>query len=575
MSKGNKFFEILKDSGIFLLLLLAVVCLFTSGLFFFHIEVSRFHLAICILLNIIIFFFLYRKKTDNKIKIISIVLSLIILLLAIFMSKNYLDLSWDGNSYHKDAVGLLKNGWNPVYENYIDTYEKVENRNMDYIGDTVQTTHGFWQTNYPKATWLIGSTIYAVTDDIESAKAYNILILYITFALLAYLFFQWSKKSFLSMVIAGLSALNPILLVQLFTFYIDGFMGNLLILLIFFMFLFVTENTIFKKKELYFIIGALLMLIINTKFTGFGYAGIFCLAYYLFYIFKKIKSKKTKELICPTILFAVITVIAVAVIGFSPYIKNLVDHKQIFYPLQGENKVDIVTYNQPAEFQNKSTLYKSFVSLFSKTSNANASNGITIERKIPFTVDKSELSYLSLCDARIGGFGVWFSGILLISILICFFYLIRIYCKDKQKFLVLILPLVVSIGLILLIGESWWARYIPFIYIFPIYALLFLLIEKRKWKYPMLFAIIVMMLINIGFFIRYNTIVNNKTSLTIMRNIDTLQNQNVIIVDTNNEFLGMMYNFEDHDINFSVSTQSLPGDEPLYKWIKYRYKETK
>ena len=41
------------------------------------------------------------------------------MILTIFASNVY-DLSEDGNTYHKTAIGSLKNGWNPFYE---DNYE--------------------------------------------------------------------------------------------------------------------------------------------------------------------------------------------------------------------------------------------------------------------------------------------------------------------------------------------------------------------------------------------------------------------------------------------------------------------
>lgn len=567
----DKIFICIKNSGLFLILLLLCIFIFTTFFFFFHIEITKYHFPIFLCIASFIFYIFNRKKLNIKQIIFPIFIAIFVLISSIFINQNYLDLSWDGNSYHKDAVGLLKNGWNPIYDDYLDTYKQLNNRNMDYIGDEIQTTHGFWQTNYAKGTWVIAANIYACTGNIESGKAYNFILLYITFALILYILYSKSKNAFLSIICSIVIALNPILLTQLFTFYNDGFMGNLLILIIFFMTLFVKESKIYTKKEIYFCLASFLILIINTKFTGFGYAGIFCFFYYLIYVIRKCKNKQLNVLIKPTGIFIFAVVAAVVIGGFSPYVKNTIEHRQIFYPLQGENKVDIVTYNQHKSFQNKSTIYKAVTSIFGQTTNISYHAKEKIYRKVPFKVYKKELESLKFCDIRISGFGVLFSGILIISVLLCIIYIYKFY-KEKKDWLIVLIPLFVSGILMLTISESWWARYTPYLYFFPIFAILFLLFDKGKLKKGFLMFLLFLLLINTGFFIKYNTVRNYYASITIEQNIKKLnKNKEIVLVDSNNEFLGMMYNFEDKGLNFKVVTKPSKEDKPLYRWIKYRY----
>ena len=103
---------------------------------------------------------------------------------------------------------------------------------MDYIGDKVELTHGFWQTYYAKSTWHIGASFYALTNNIESGKIYNIIGIFITFSLTLYILYKITNKAAISTIIALLLSINPISLVQCFTYYNDGFMGNLLMTLI-------------------------------------------------------------------------------------------------------------------------------------------------------------------------------------------------------------------------------------------------------------------------------------------------------------------------------------------------------
>lgn len=570
----EKIIEILKDSGLFLLLLLGCILLVSSLSLLCNIGITRFHLFLNVILSIILFSFIFRKKKISKV-FISIIIALLVFVLAVVLNKNYIDLSWDGNTYHKDAVGLLKNGWNPIYENYIDAYERIGNRNMDYIGNRVEKTHGFWQSNYAMGTWLIGSNIYSVTNDIETGKAYNLLIIYITFVLMLFVLYKASSNFVLSLVASLITAFNPIILVQSFTYYNDGFMGSLLILLVSLMILFNDDKKIFDDSELYLSICSILMIIINVKFTGFAYAGIFCLFYYLIYVYDKYKNKSLKDIIKPTFIFALTVIVSVLIVGFNPYVKNLTTHHQLFYPLQGKNKVDIVSYNQPIKFANKSTFYKSGVSILSRVTNSSKNSPLPIVKKIPFTVYKSELPFLAACDVRISGFGVLFGGILILSIIICFICLLRLIIKKSKYAVLLGAPLIITTCLMAFISESWWARYTPYLYLFPIIALVLLLFENKYFKYILFSILSILIILNLCYFIKYNTVVNYNNSKKILNDINDLsKNKKVIIVDEKDEFVGMMYNFEDKNIDFIVSTEKSDKDKILYKWIKYRYKDS-
>lgn len=566
--------SILKDSGVFLLMLLGCILVVSGISLLLKISICKYHLFFNIMLSIVLFLVLKRDKKILR-SCICILIGLLVLVFSILINKNYLDISWDGNTYHKDAIGLLKNGWNPIYENYIDAYKKIDNRNMDYIGETIENTHGFWQTHYAKGTWLIGANIYSVTNDIEMGKAYNLLIIYITFVLLLYILYKHGSNFVLSLIIAILAAVNPIILVQTFTYYNDGFLGNLLILLVALMILFNEKKKILSKEELYACICLVLILLINTKFTGFAYAGIFCLAYYLVYLYNKFKTKNLKDAIKPTVIFSITVLTGVVIVGFSPYIINIFNKDQIFYPLMGDNKVDIVTHNQPIKFQNKPTIYKAPISLLSRVVNSSANSPRPIIKKIPFTIYPDEIESLGACDLRISGFGVLFSGILILSVVVCAISLVTLYRKKDKYFVLLGLPLIVVCGLMLFISESWWARYTPYLYMIPIIALVLLTRYKKPIKYFIFGLLSLLMFINIGIFVRYNTIENYKYSKEITSNINKLPKEEIIIVDTVDEFVGVMYNFEDKDINFNVSTKASKQDRALYKWVKYRLKEVK
>ena len=77
----------------------------------------------------------------------------------------------------------------------------------------------------------------------------------------------------------------------------------------------------------------------------------------------------------------------------------------LFYPLFGENKVDIITYNQPYDFKEKGQIEKFIISVFSEGSNIDyrqSIHGEKIKIKIPFTLSKQEIMRYSQLDLRQG-----------------------------------------------------------------------------------------------------------------------------------------------------------------------------
>lgn len=564
--------KILKYSGQYLLFFLVSIIITSSLLMLINIEISKLHFGVSAVVAFLPFFILNKQETLSKM-LISIILSFVVIATSIFANHNYIDLSWDGNTYHKDAVGLMKNGWNPIYDDYIGFYKKLNNRDMEFIGEKIETTHGFWQTYYAKATWHIGATFYIITDDIETGKSYNMIIIYTTFVLALSMLYNIRKKIIPSVIIAALLAFNPISVPQMFTYYNDGLLCNLLLLVIFYMTLFTKESESISRKEIYFMLCSILLFLINIKFTGFGYAGVFCFFYYLVYALKKYKNKEIKELIKPTIIFAATVIVSVCIVGFSPYITNLMDKKPIFYPLMGEDKVDIVSYNQPVQFADKSTVFKFAKSLLSETSNINKASGLKPETKMPFTLEQYELDILYHPDLRIAGFGPLFSGIIIISAIIITIFSLKMLLQKEKNLIYVIIPIFTTCILILFISESWWARYTPYLYIIPIIALVLTMLSNLKIKYIIFAILTIPMIMNMNYFIEYNLKANYEISQQVLQRFDEVKNNNIVLIDTFNEFLGMLYNLEDNNIDYTIQTKNVKNSKEFYKWVKYIEKE--
>ena len=398
--------QIFRNSGIILLFFITNVLIITSLLFFVGVSITAFHAPIAFIITIIETIIVYRKKSGVKEITISILISILIIVLSIILVGNTYDLSWDGNTYHKTAVGSLKNGWNPVYEKVEDfTTDKGNKIDVD-----VEENNKIWINHYPKASWIFAATIYSITNNIESAKIINIVMMYICFSLI-YTYMNKKIHNIWATIVSLLIVINPITVTQIFNYYIDGLLGLCLFIILSSLIAITSiknkkedENNIerkFELKENFIILANIIVIIINLKFTGLVYAAIFC---FLFYIYWLYKANELKEIFVKyTGFYIVVVIISVLIVGYSSYIKNIFDKGHPFYPLFGENKIDIITYNQPYNFKNKNVIKKFVIAMFAEGSNIHDSYGNSKEKpnlKIPFTIQENEIQVYAQPDIR-------------------------------------------------------------------------------------------------------------------------------------------------------------------------------
>ena len=269
----------LKEVGIFLLLVMNTILLGSTLLFFAHVSITPFHLPIFIIISGVLYYF-FRKKSSKKELIQVILISLLIMLVSTGVSALMFDRSSDGNTYHKDAIGVLKEGFNPVYESSSDF---IMNRKDD---SKSLTEYSIWTDHYAKANWIIAANFYSLTGNIESGKAINLISITIAFALIfSTLVDILSKRK--ALVLSIITALNPITASQMFTYYNDQLVCLYLFLAI--LYLIKLDKNI-KDKESWF--GYILTFIIlaNMKFNGLGYLLVFSFLFVCRYLYKVYKK---------------------------------------------------------------------------------------------------------------------------------------------------------------------------------------------------------------------------------------------------------------------------------------------
>lgn len=520
MKKINKYeiFDVIKKSSIFLLALLFFIMTLTSLGFFVKISISKLHLPIIYLITIIAFLIFYKNDNIKK-RIISIILATLVFIVGIVLIGQLYDLTSDGNTYHKLIVGQLKNGWNPVYQDSKD-FGKEEGNAFDVLEDNYNQR---WADHYAKGTEMIAANIYAVTGNIETGKAYTVILMYIVFGLvISYLINEKKKNVILSIIIGLLLVVNPITLVQFNNFYVDAAVMFSIAIIIYGLITITDKNNNINKFEKYLTLMSGIALCINAKFTGVAFAAMFCFAFYVYWLVmahKEGKEEFISKLKEYSIFYVIAVVISIGVIGYTSYIENFVRFGHPLYPLYGDSTVqNIPEKEQPKSLADNNNIEKFIISILCKGENVLPSYPVNQNQpqpKIPFSVSKDEIKNYTIPDIRIGGFGPWFSGIMILVGIATIYLLIKLArAKRWDIFVPYLLILGVMAVLLFAVDGTYWARYVAYFYLVPIMALIGLFFDTNNKKQIIAGAVIaIAMIVNIcmiGYANANNIIVNNK-----------------------------------------------------------------
>ncbi|WP_312114192.1 hypothetical protein [Brevibacillus reuszeri] len=378
-----------------------------------------------------------------------------------YTSANMFDLSFDGQTYHQEAIILLKEGWNPVHDSPLASLSSKPVEQMDH--KEVLTAFHLWINHYAKGPWMLDAVMYKVTNQIETGKVFNSLLLAASFFLsLAAMLTAFPTKKGRACLLSFLAAFNPVVITQATSYYIDGQLGSLILIIC------ALGYLLFREYRGWVLLTfcASLMLLAQIKFTALVYAVLLgCGLLVLFYFYDR--QRKWKSLLG---WLSVSLLITVLIVGFNPYVTNTLSKGHPFYPLSGKGAVDIMTSNSPHNFKEINALQKLGTSLLSKSENIATPNDTSF--KWPFTVTLDELQVFSAPDVRIAGMGPLFGGALIIGCLILLLLLVSDRVKAKPFLIVSALLLLT----VLINPESWWARYVPQLWLIP------LLLATAGWE---------------------------------------------------------------------------------------------
>ncbi|WP_298495852.1 hypothetical protein [uncultured Algibacter sp.] len=459
-----------------------------------------------VILAVIVLFILGKKyEIDKRTVKVSVLLSFFFIVFSLLVSGLFLDLSWDGQWYHQSAIYNLAEGWNPFSEPI-----RKFNRSND-----LSIIH------FPKGSWYMAASIYSTFGFIEAGKALNFIVL-IAASLFFYIVsrkFRLSKRN--SFIVSSLIILNPVVWSEIATYLVDGLLFLYLSIYIAALF-----SVIRKYNFLHLLIGIMAIVgLLNVKFTGIVFLIIFSGFGFMYILLKN------KALIFNYIGFHTLAIVlGLIVFGFNPYVSNLHKRGNPLYPILGskeylsqleQGKDGNEKHETPLNMKGKSLPFRLFYAHFGKPGNAPYDNQDNAELAIPFISSISSWKAYRFHETRIAGFGPFFSGILILSILYLF-YLLRHY---KSKRLLVLIAYSAIISSLLISKHFWWARFAPQIWLIPIIPMLIGLYsfkEKKAFNYGLIFLIMINALIVLFIHIRWEAL----TTLKVKEELLLLKKEN-------------------------------------------------
>ena len=513
-SPEGKVFNICLIYSSSILFFLFFSILVTSIGFSVKIPITSYHFLITVpftLAFVIISCFLFPWRSTLFKTLITLSLLVSSFFLSLDISKHFFDISYDGQGYHQEALIQLNRGWNPFYEQL----RSWEANHMDR-----------WLNTYSKGVWIYEAIIFKVTNDIESAKLFHIWLMIAAFFFTLSFLSRFDKLPFiLIFLISVLVAFNPISIYQSLSFYLDGQLMSLMVILIVILGLIYMES----KHYYYILIVMTIAVLVNVKLTAGIYTLIIMSGYMVILWMKNKLFQLRKVFIFASAAF----IIGFLLLGWNPYITNTIYRGNPLYPALGTDRSDYTVPQFPANFSGKNSVFLLFYSIFSRSDNVRGADKAAY-LKIPFTVSKDELKAFTDTNAKQGGFGPLFGGSILLSFLIILWALVTLWrgvrwpqynknLKERQQggeydetLTTIGMPLfclAVILVTCLINPASSLARFIPQMWLFPIFA--FFLACHSNYKSIRIFGYLIVfallfnnILIGITYY-KYNLAITN------------------------------------------------------------------
>ncbi|MDH6152108.1 MULTISPECIES: hypothetical protein [Paraburkholderia] len=326
---------------------------------------------------------------------------------------------------------------------------------LNGVADTDALGGSFWAAHYPKAFEYFAYTAKVLTSRFNSGKSFTLLLSVPACVALMGLLQSAGISARASLIASVASVYNPVALGQVTSFYVDA--AHYYCWAIFSVhLLFALKRRPYSGVQL----GIALVLLIGSKLTGPAFAAISIAVFFTAEFIGGEKRRfltQNRKVIGELVIWSVV---AVAVIGYSPYVQNIVAGKHIFYPVLGSDKVDIIGGRVSAHFLAMNPLQRIFLSYFSLPLDCRPCENAEPIFVPSYAHLRDAFIALHTAAARFGAFGPFF-GVMFIACIASFFWRRRDGGEIAKVFLL------ATLASVLLHPQSWWARYVPMFYMVP------------------------------------------------------------------------------------------------------------
>lgn len=385
-------------------------------------------------------------------RIASSACALVIVLLSLFLSSCFYDLSWDGQWYHQTAVYQMAHGWNPLRDP------------MRYFSPDLQD----WVRHYAKGPWYVALALFETSGNIETAKAATWMAFAAMFLAVFASALDFGMRRRTAGLIATLVSLNPVVVCELASYLVDGLLAAYLAC-----FVAALCSWIRRPNPLLLVIVLVsAALCINAKLTGLVYIGCSVAAGGLYVLLCR-----RDILLRYVLIHAGAIVLGAAVFGYNPYITNTVHRDNPFYPWSGSaaypgfsdsTKDPNELYETPKNMVGRSRFFRLGFSLFGRPGAQPVCGGYNAQLMRPFGVHWADLQMYRIHGLRIAGFGPFFSGAFLLGLVLLGSVLLR---GSAPRGVILLFAGTI-IASLLISTHTWWARYGPQLWWLPIIAVI-------------------------------------------------------------------------------------------------------
>jgi hypothetical protein len=389
-----------------------------------------------------------REGLCGRIRLWPMGLALGLTALAIAVSLAFYDLSWDGQWYHQVGIYRVEEGWNPLKDP------------MQAFG----RDNTLWVRHYAKGPWYVGAALFATTGHIEAGKFVTWLT--VDAACLAVLAacLDAGMRRARAITVALAVAINPVVTSEILSFLVDGLMVCFIACVVAALF-----SGFRRPNGLVVATGAMAVICsINSKFTGLVYLCFILAGAGLYALLAR------RDLLGR---FAVLSGAAVVVgtlgFGYNPYVTNTVHRGHPFYPLMGtkahpslaqQGDDQIEKYETPHNLMGRNRFVRFGYAVFGRPGEQPYNDDPNCRLMWPFLCPAKDFAKYRYHETRIAGFGPYFSGAMLVSLLLAAGFA----WKPGTARGVLLLGYGAIAASLLVSIHTWWARYGPQMWWLPI-----------------------------------------------------------------------------------------------------------